>query len=89
MQFLEVLAALAGMLIFVLQMAFLARALLPLFMQEDHPIATFLIALTEPVIIPFRALFDKMGWFQNTPIDAPFAAAILALGLLSYLLVFV
>ena len=31
-----------------------------------------LYMLTEPIITPFRLLFDKMGWDAPIPIDLPF-----------------
>ncbi len=88
MQLLSVLASIASLLILVLQLAMLIRSLLPLFMRDDGPLAAFLEVLTEPIITPFRVLFDRMGWFQNTPIDAAFTAAFLCLIFLNYFLIF-
>ncbi len=76
---LQVFAQVIGIVLFVLQAAMLLRAILPLFASEDNRLLVFVTYLTEPIIIPFRALFDRMGWFQHTPIDMPFMAAVLAL----------
>ena len=42
--------------------------------------------LTEPIVAPVRALFARMGWFQNVPIDVSFFAAYLLLSAVSTVL---
>ena len=32
----------------------------------------FLALITEPVIMPLRLLFERMGWFEDSMIDVPF-----------------
>ncbi len=57
----------------VLSLAMLLRAILGwFFMDGDNKLMRFLYTLTEPVIYPFRKLFYKLNWFQNTPIDVAF-----------------
>ncbi len=43
--------------------------------MADGPLASFLYAVTEPIILPFRKLFEKMNWFVGSPIDMPFLFA--------------
>ena len=64
----------------VVQLCMLVRAILSWFpVREDHPIATFTCMVTEPVIRPIRALFERMHWFENMPIDMSFLVAYLLL----------
>ncbi len=77
----------ATTLIFVLEVCMLIRAVLSWFpIRDDHPIAVLLFTVTEPVIFPFRRLFDRMGWFRNLPLDMPFLFACLVLAALGSLL---
>ena len=46
----------------------------------------FLVALTEPVILPFRVLCAKMHWFEGTPLDVPFLMTVLVLMILQSIL---
>ena len=43
----------------------------------------FFTMITEPIVLPFRKLFDRMGWGADVPIDLPFMAAYLAIILVS------
>ena len=54
--------------------------------MEDNKVTNFLYALTEPVIYPVRALFEKMNWFQNLPIDISFLVAYILISVISMLL---
>ena len=50
------------------------RAILSWFnVGGNSPIIKFLYVVTEPAITPVRKLFEKMNWFQNTPIDMSFS----------------
>ena len=56
------------------------RAILSWFnVNGNSPIIRFLYAVTEPAIIPMRKLFEKMNWFQNTPIDISFSMTFIAI----------
>jgi len=46
----------------------------------------FIYALTEPILLPFRRLFDRLGIGRNLPIDLSFLAAILFIQLLATLI---
>ncbi len=73
-------------LIDVLHIAMLVRAILSWFdpMQEGR-IAIFLHALTEPVILPIRALCARHHWFEGFPMDIPFLLTWLALTMIQVL----
>lgn len=68
-------------------LAMLARAVLSFFvMDNDGPLLSFLYAVTEPFIIPVRALFETLGWFQELPIDMSFFVSCLLIGMIRTLL---
>ena len=57
----------------ILSMAMLVRAVLSwFFMGEQTKIGAFLYVVTEPVILPVRALCSRFGWFRGVPLDMPF-----------------
>ena len=63
-------------LLFILEICFLIRAVLSWFpISEENPILLFVTMVTEPIVAPVRALIDRMGWFQNLPIDLSFIIA--------------
>ena len=66
----------------ILSLAMLARAVLSWFtMGEQSKIGAFLYVVTEPVILPGRALCNKFGWFQGLPLDMPFLITMMILSL--------
>jgi len=70
-------------LLSALQFAMLARAILSWFpMDEDNAIVGFLYAVTEPVIMPVRALLERFGWFEGLPIDMSFFFTFILLSML-------
>ena len=71
--FLTLLMGTVHALISIVQLCFLVRAILSWTpMREDHPILLLVSMVTEPFILPFRALFERLGWFRNSPIDLSF-----------------
>lgn len=57
----------------ILSLAMLVRAVLSWFtMGEQTKIGAFLYVVTEPVILPIRALCNRFGWFRGLPLDMPF-----------------
>lgn len=71
------------LLIDVVDVAFLLRAILSWFDPErSGRFSAFLFMVTEPMILPVRALCYKKNWFQSTPLDVPFLITILLLSLL-------
>ena len=75
-------------LVLAIDTAMLLRAVLSWFFmgEEDNTFMAFLYAVTEPIILPFRLLFDRLGWFQNSPLDVSFFAAAITLSISSSLL---
>lgn len=70
----------------VLSVAMFVRAILSWFtMGEQTRIGTFLYVVTEPIILPIRALCARFGWFQGTPLDMPF---LLTMVMLSFVGIF-
>lgn len=72
----------------LLTLFFLLRAIFSFIFpfEEENRFSMFLVAATEPFIIPFRILFDRFGWFQNIPLDIPFFAASLVVSILASIL---
>ncbi len=74
-------------LLLILQGCMLLRAILSWFpISEDNPFLLFVQMVTEPIIAPIRALFDRLGWFRDFPIDVSFIAAYFLLMILQVLL---
>lgn len=60
-------------LIDVLQFCMLVRAILSwIDPMQEWRITNFLHFVTEPIIMPIRALFSKMHWFEGFPLDVSF-----------------
>ena len=81
-----ILAGTVNALLMVLQFAMLLRAIMSLFFDESSSFAAFLVAITEPVIMPIRMLFDRMEWFKSSPLDVPFFVTYMLLAIISSLL---
>lgn len=82
--FLEIIVISAKALLFTLEVCMLIRAILSwLPIKEDNPFLLFITMVTEPIVMPVRALFAKLNWFQDIPIDASFFAAYLLLTVVS------
>ena len=74
--FLTLLIGTASALVTVIELCFLVRAVLSwLPIAEDNVILIFTHMVTEPIVAPIRMLFEKLGWFQNMPIDISFLVA--------------
>ena len=81
--FVTVFAGTVQTLLLVLEICMLLRAILSWFpIRDDNPILAFVAMVTEPIIVPVRALFERLGWFQNSPIDVSFFVAYLLLTIL-------
>ena len=75
----------------IVLMAMFVRAILSWFVQGGTGgflggLAGFLYVVTEPFILPVRALCNKFGWFQGLPIDISFLITAMLLSLASTLL---
>lgn len=74
-------------LLSALQFLMLARAIMSWFpVSEDNGILQFLYAVTEPVILPIRALLERLGWFEGLPIDMSFFFTFMLLSILQMFL---
>ena len=74
-------------LLSAVELCMLIRAVLSWFpVRDDNPILRFVYMVTEPLIAPIRALFDRMGWFRNFPLDMSFFAAFLLLSAINGML---
>ncbi|MBQ7172148.1 MAG: YggT family protein [Clostridia bacterium] len=68
----------------VLMLLFLLRVLMQFFLvPEENRLFAFSIAVTEIVVAPMRAIFDRFGIGEDSMIDLPFLASLFFLVLLS------
>ena len=78
---------LAVTLISVLQLAMFVRAILSWIPGADeNKLGDFLYAVTEPFIVPVRAILDRIPLFQGFPMDMSFFFTFILLSILSSLL---
>ena len=74
-------------LLSVLNLAMFGRAILSwIDPMGDGPLASFLYAITEPVILPFRKLIEKKNWCAGVPIDMAFFFAFITIMVLQAVL---
>ncbi len=74
-------------LLSVLDFAMLGRAILSwIDPMEEGALSSFLYTVTEPIILPFRKLFEKLNWFVGSPLDMPFFFAMISIIILQTLL---
>ncbi len=82
-----IVSATVRIIIGVLQFLMLARAIISwLPIEEDNPIVSFLYGVTEPVIMPVRALLNRLGLFEGLPIDMSFFITFILLSVLEMFL---
>lgn len=71
----------------VISVAMLGRAVLSwVSMGEQTKLGAFLYVVTEPIILPIRALCNRFGWFQGLPLDMPFLFTVLLLSMVGFFL---
>ena len=71
----------------VISIAMLVRAVLSwLFVDGQSKLGAFLYVVTEPIILPIRALCNRFGWFQGLPLDIPFFITAVLLMIVSVVL---
>jgi uncharacterized protein YggT (Ycf19 family) len=68
------------------QLAMLIRAIMSWFPGDSNKFEIFLYAITEPLILPVRKLFERLNWFQELPIDISFFVTYLLLSIVLVLL---
>lgn len=69
-----------------IEICMLLRAILSFFVDQESVVLTFCIAVTEPVILPFRAILSRFDSVNRIPFDIPFLVTYIALALLGGLL---
>lgn len=70
---LYVIFKIAYFLVWGLQIAMIARMIVSWIPgAQDSKINDFIYAVTEPMIIPIRRIFERKGWFRRSPLDMPF-----------------
>ena len=72
-----------SLFLFAVETAMLLRAILSWVPMNPNKFSDLLYAITEPFIYPIRWLFEKMNWFQGTPLDVPFFVTFLLLSVLN------
>ena len=75
--FIRIVVVSVRLLISALELLMIARALLSWlpFFDEDSPLQNFLFTVTEPVILPIRALLERSETIASLPIDLSFFVA--------------
>ncbi len=70
----------AVLFIDVIDLAMFVRAIMSwIFIENQTKFGAFLYVVTEPVIMPVRALCEKFGWFRGVPVDMPFFITVILL----------
>lgn len=75
-----------GLILSILMIAMFLRAVFSLFPIGDGALGGFLIMITEPFIMPVRAVFNHLGIGNNFPLDIPFFITYLIISFLSVML---
>lgn len=87
MGFLSLLIEAIQGLLNLLSILIVARALISwLPLRENNKISSFLVTMTEPVMLPIRKLLFKLKFTRELPMDFSPIVAILVLGIVSNLL---
>ena len=75
-------ARLVSLLLWVLEIAMILRAVASWIPSLDGmKWMDVVYMLTEPLVVPVRALFERFSLFRNSPIDFSFVIAFLLLGM--------
>ncbi len=72
----------------LLSTAMIFRIIFSMFFEGGGFLINLAYALTEPAILPMRKLFDKLGLFEESPIDIASGMSYLVIILLRYLVEF-
>ncbi len=74
-------------LLSVIELAMLLRAIFSWFDPTgETKLSMFLYMITEPLILPIRAICERLHLFEGFPLDIPFLLTMLALMLIESLL---
>lgn len=66
--------------------ALMVRVIMGVFTGGSGFLASFVYAVTEPILVPIRRKLDSMEFFQDIPIDFSVLVAMVVLMLLTFLL---
>ena len=70
----------ARMMVYSLTVLMLVRAVMSwIAFDEDNKLSNFVYNVTEPVIYPFRVVFDRCPLAQGVPLDIPYFTASITL----------
>lgn len=81
MYVLYMVARLVSLLLWVLEIAMIVRAITSWIPTLDGRWVDVVYMITEPIVAPVRALFERFSFFRNSPIDFSFVIAFLLLGI--------
>lgn len=88
--FLYIFAKVVQIFLSVISFAMLLRVILQFFVDvHSNKVYAVCVAISEPIILPFRLLFAKLNIMQDSPLDVPFLVAYLALTIISGFLPFI
>lgn len=86
-EFVYVFTSLVCYFLQALQFCMLIRAVLSWFpLDDDNKFLIFIESITEPVIFPVRAVFDRIPFFANFPLDLSFLVSYILLSIVSGIL---
>ena len=86
-EFVYVFTSLVCYFLQALQFCMLIRAVLSWFpLDDDNKFLIFIESITEPVIFPVRAVFDRTPFFANFPLDLSFLVSYILLSIVSGIL---
>ncbi len=85
--FVYVITTFVSVFLLILHGLMLMRAVLSWLPVDDEIGAVnFVYSITEPVILPFRLVLERSEFVASLPIDIPFYAAFLSIGIVQMLL---
>lgn len=77
---LNVLCVTLRLFLSLMEFAMFARAVLSFLpLEDDNPVLNLVCVVTEPVILPVRALLSVLGWDGDLPFDLAFSVTMLVL----------
>lgn len=84
---LYILAKIVAIYLTLASYAMLGRVILQFFVvPEESKLFALLFFISEPIILPFRVLFEKLKIGQGVPIDIPFFAGYISVTFLQIFL---
>lgn len=75
--------------LFVITLCMFGRAIRSWFSGDETAVDRFLYSITEPFVMPFRAVLSKSEFAASSPIDIPFFLAMIVVYLLFSILNFI